>query len=147
MSNYDNLLLIAKDVLKKKNLKFAELWAQVCKQAKLGSDEAENLMADFYQSILESNLFFFDSKTSEWGLRENITFDAYQKMNDTFISNANDDVKESDYRSDMSQIEIEELENGNRNDKTSRLDLDAEDEEDDANINPDEDIEIDDEEE
>ena len=66
-------------------------------------------------------------------------------MNDTFIANASDDVKESDYRSDMSDIEIDELENGSRNDKTSRLDL-AE-EEDDANINPDEDVEIDDDEE
>ncbi len=146
MSNYDNLLMVAKDILQKKNLKFINLWTEVCKQAKLSADEKENLMADFYQSVLESNLFFFDSKTSEWGLREKITFDSYQKMNDTFIANASDDVKESDYRSDMSDIEIDELENGSRNDKTSRLDL-ADDEEDDANINPDDDVEIDDDEE
>lgn len=142
MSDYQSLLATAKDVLKNKNMKFTNLWLEVCKKNKLSSSESNSLMADFYQSLLESNLFFHDSKTSEWGLRDNITFDTYQKMNDTFIANANDDIKESDYRNDMSLIEIDELEHGSRNDKTSLLDLSDNS---DDNLDPDAEIDMDEE--
>ncbi len=147
MNNYDGLIEIAKKILKNKQngLTFVSLLDEVAKAAKVSDTEKADIAADFYQSLIESNLFFYDSKSSTWGLRENITFDSFQKMNDIFNSNASDDVKESDYRSDMSQIEIAELENGNRNDKTARLDLDSE-EDDDANINPDMDIDLEEEE-
>ncbi len=146
MKNYDKLLDVAQDILKskKQGVSFAELLDGVAKTMKLSNEEKTEIAADFYQSLLESNIFYHDSKTSTWGLRDNITFDSYQKMVDIY-ANTNDDVKESDYRSDMSQIEIAELENGNRNDKTSRLDL-ADDEEDDANIDPDMEVDLDDEE-
>ncbi len=125
MIDYKVLINSAKEVLKnkKKNLVFSELWKEVCKNQKIDSNLANDLIGDFYQEILESNLFFFEPKTREWGLRENIKFEDYQKMNDTFRSNADDDVKEKDYKSDMSVAEMVELEHGTRNDKTSVLDM------------------------
>ncbi len=147
MDHYEKLLDVAKDILKskKKGMLFGPLLDQVAKTVKMSDEEKSEVAADFYQCLLESNLFFHDSKTSEWGLRENITFDTFQKMNDVFQANASDDLKESDYRNDMSLFEIAELENGNRNDKTARLSLN-EDEDDDANINPDMDIDLEEEE-
>lgn len=142
MIDYNDLLNIAKDVLKskKKNLIFTDLWKEVCKKANISASDANEMIGDFYQKILESNLFFFEPKTREWGLRENIKFETYQKMNDAFLSNASDDIKEKDYKSDMSLIEMAELEHGTRNDKTSVLDMNKDDEDDD---NDDNDLDID----
>ncbi len=125
MSNYNELLNIAKGILKnkKKGMPFNTLWKEVCKEGKINAKNSIDLTADFYQALMESSLFFYDSKTSEWGLRENIKFETFQKMSDAFRANADDDVKEKDYQNDMSQSEIIELENGSRNDKTSMLDL------------------------
>ena len=131
MIDYKDLINSAKEVLKgkKKGLVFADLWKEVCKNQKIDASLANEIIGDFYQQILESNLFFFEPKTREWGLRENIRFEVFQKMNDTFHSNADDDIKEKDYKSDMSDAEMIELEHGTRNDKTSILDVKDDEEE------------------
>lgn len=141
MIDYNELLNIAKDILKskKKNLVFIDLWKEVCKKANINASNANEIIGDFYQKILESNLFFFEPKTREWGLRENIKFETYQKMNDAFLSNANDDIKEKDYKSDMSLVEMAELEHGTRNDKTSILDFNKNGEDDDSELDLEED--------
>lgn len=141
MIDYNELLNIAKDILKskKKNLVFTDLWKEVCKKANINASNANEIIGDFYQKILESNLFFFEPKTREWGLRENIKFETYQKMNDAFLSNANDDIKEKDYKSDMSLVEMAELEHGTRNDKTSILDFNKNGEDDDSELDLEED--------
>lgn len=125
MVDYNNLLMISKNILrdKKKTLSFIELWKQVCKEANINSNLSNDIAADFYQHLIESNFFFFDTKTKQWGLRENIKYEAFQKISDTLQSNANNDLKEKDYKNDMSDVEINELENGTRNDKTALLDL------------------------
>ncbi len=148
MSNYNDLLNIARNVLKnrKKGISFTNLWKEVSKEAKINSQDAAEIMADFYQTLMESSLFFYDSKSSEWGLRENIKFETFQKMSDAFRANADDDVEEKDYQNDMSQLEIIELENGSRNDKTAILDLNDDKDEDEIVLDGDDDFDDDDEE-
>lgn len=121
------LLNCAKQILinsKKETLSFSELWKSICKDQKINANDALDLSVDFYQDLLDSPEFF-NSGDQQWGLRSNIKFEKYQELANSFNSNLLDDLKEKDYKVDMSINEIKELDALTKGNLTKLLNLES----------------------
>ncbi len=87
---------VAKRDLPEDGFEFEKLWKGVAKRLDMKQEDFKNqLLADFYTDLLQDGDFVFLGDDM-WVLRENITYDRYQKLRDS-ISDKDLNLSDAEY--------------------------------------------------